>query len=113
MQEEIKATKEHCKYYFEVLEAKLKKQQIPPYPSSLEDSKVPIFVTWMLDGELRGCIGTFSSSEKLSKILPRYALISALEDDRFDPIELAELSHLSVGVSFLVNFRPNQGAYDW
>lgn len=46
-------------------------------------------------------------------MLGQYALISALEDDRFDPISLEELRHLSVGVSFLVNFSKNLGAYDW
>lgn len=87
MDPNIEATTEHCKYCFRVLEAKLKKQEIPEYPKELPDVTVPIFVTWLLDGELRGCIGTFSP-ERLSKILAQYSLISALEDDRFDPIDL-------------------------
>lgn len=87
MQPNIEATKDHCKFCFETLEAKLKKQKLPEFPKGMVDHKVPIFVTWMLDGELRGCIGTFEHSN-LSKVLSQYALISALEDDRFDPISM-------------------------
>ena len=112
MDGKIEATKDHCYYCFEVLQCKLKGKPIPKYPEHLEDHKLPIFVTWLFEGELRGCIGTFSH-EKLSSILAEYTLISALEDDRFDPIDLKELEYLSVGVSFLVDFRPNQGPYDW
>lgn len=108
----IEATKEHCKFCFDVLFAKLNKQVIPEFPKHLQDHKVPLFVTWLKDGDLRGCIGTFAH-ENLSKMLGRYALVSALEDTRFDPISLDELEKLSVGVSFLVNFKPNLGAYDW
>lgn len=49
-------------------------------------------MTWNIIGdELRGCIGTFSH-EKIEKMLPQYALISAFEDSRFEPISLNELS---------------------
>jgi AMMECR1 domain-containing protein len=60
-------------------------KSLPPYPSTLPDPHLPIFVTWKIKEDLRGCIGTFSPSQ-LSTILGKYALISALEDDRFDPI---------------------------
>lgn len=85
MKAEIAATKLHCKYCFDVLIAKLSKMPLPPYPNNLPDHKVPIFVTWKIKEDLRGCIGTFSPS-KLSNILSNYALVSALEDDRFDPV---------------------------
>ena len=53
-------------------------------------------MTWTKgkEDELRGCIGTFAP-QKLSKILSRYALISALQDSRFDPISKSELHELS------------------
>lgn len=103
MKADIAATKLHCKYCFDVLIAKLSKKLLPPYPNTLPDDKVPIFVTWKIKDDLRGCIGTFSPS-KLSAILSNYALISALEDDRFDPVEMEEVAKLNVGVSLLVNF---------
>jgi AMME syndrome candidate gene 1 protein len=65
-------------------------KDIPLYPATLADPKTPIFVTWKIKNDLRGCIGTFSPAQ-LSTILGKYALISAFEDDRFDPISLKEL----------------------
>lgn len=59
MQENVKATHDHCKFCFQVLDAKLRGQKVPEFPKELPDYKVPIFVTWLLDGDLRGCIGTF------------------------------------------------------
>ena len=65
----------HC---FDTLLAKLDKREVPPYPEA-EDPEYPIFVTWTKgrDEDLRGCIGTFAA-QRLSKILGKYALISAL-----------------------------------
>jgi uncharacterized protein (TIGR00296 family) len=103
------ATKEHCKYCFDVLIAKLTNKDLPPYPNGLADSNVPIFVTWKIKDELRGCIGTFAPAQ-LSSILSKYALISALEDDRFDPIQMSEVKLLNVGVSLLVNFQEGKHA---
>jgi AMMECR1 domain-containing protein len=45
----------------------------------------------MKQGDLRGCIGTFDSSQNLKSLLSKYALISALEDDRFGPMKLSEV----------------------
>lgn len=87
MQEDISATKEHCRYCFDVLIAKLNKKELPPYPKNLPDPSLPIFVTWKIGDDLRGCIGTFAPSQ-LSSILGKYALTSALHDDRFDPVSL-------------------------
>ena len=50
---------------------------------------------------------------RLSQILGEYALISALEDDRFPPMTLKEVPQLSVGLSLLVNFTELQDPYDW
>ena len=102
--DKISATKLHCKYCFDVLIAKLSNKDIPPYPTQLPDPKTPIFVTWKIKDDLRGCIGTFEPS-LLSNILPKYALISALQDTRFDPVTLPEVKTLNVGVSLLVNFE--------
>lgn len=67
---EILASKDHCKYCFDVLKAALNNQQIPPFPTHLPKVKIPLFVTWNIDGnDLRGCIGTFSH-ENIEKMLP-------------------------------------------
>ena len=64
------ATKDHCKYCFDVLVAALNNKPTPPFPETIPKVKTPLFVTWHIDGdELRGCIGTFSH-EKIEKVLP-------------------------------------------
>jgi AMMECR1 domain-containing protein len=63
MQHVIEASKEHCKYCFQALIAKLSKKALPAYPKELVDPTVPIFVTWKIKEDLRGCIGTFQPSK--------------------------------------------------
>ena len=70
-------------------------------------------MTWHINGdELRGCIGTFSSSA-IKKNLSKYAQISAFEDTRFSPIQLDELPNLNVAVSLLVNFEKDKKYDEW
>lgn len=40
-------------------------------------------------------------------------MISALQDDRFDPVSIGEVKHLNVGVSLLVNFTPIDDPFKW
>lgn len=86
------------------------------------DSDSPIFVTWNTISpdatgdanrlSLRGCIGTFQSSP-LHTSIPSYAVTSALHDSRFSPIELKELSYLSVSVTLLTDFEECSDPLDW
>eukprot|EP00164_Ancoracysta_twista_P001631 GFYU01002142.1.p1 GENE.GFYU01002142.1~~GFYU01002142.1.p1 ORF type:complete len:213 (+),score=39.62 GFYU01002142.1:50-640(+) len=84
----------------------------PEFP----DVKCPLFVTWNIASrrgyDLRGCIGTFSPG-LIHKLLPDYALTSALEDTRFEPISNRELPSLQCAVSLLVKFEPGRDCYDW
>ncbi|KAK6527902.1 hypothetical protein TWF281_009166 [Arthrobotrys megalospora] len=76
----------------------------------------PLFVTWNLvksrGKQLRGCIGTFEP-QKLDDGLASYALTSAFDDTRFNPIDIKELSSLECGVSILTDFEPASHAFDW
>ena len=45
--------------------------------------------------------------------MPKYALIAALNDSRFSPIQSEEIPHLHVGVSLLTNFEPADHCLDW
>jgi len=113
----VESTKEHCAYCFDVvtiiLAGKSKKGDFPPLPASIPKVDAPLFVTWHINkDELRGCIGTFSD-ESVEKNLPRYAVISAFQDTRFEPIDEDELKILSCAVSLLTNFEDGKDALDW
>jgi len=113
----LATTKDHCTYCFDIvinaLDGKLKKGDFPKLPESIPKVSAPLFVTWhIFKDELRGCIGTFAS-ESIEKNLPRYAMISAFQDTRFDPISKDELKNLSCAVSLLTEFENGKDAYDW
>lgn len=72
----------------------------------------PLFVTWNKRGLLRGCIGTFSPLP-VEEAVPQYALISALEDTRFQPVVQSEIPNLSVSITILDNFTEIEDPLDW
>ncbi|KAF2026829.1 hypothetical protein EK21DRAFT_73354 [Setomelanomma holmii] len=77
----------------------------------------PLFVTWNTvtrseERRLRGCIGTFEAQE-LDEGLKSYALTSAFDDTRFNPIAARELASLECAVTLLTDFEPASHALDW
>ena len=109
-----KLTKQHLVYCFDVLKEYLNKKEFLAYPKELPDFSAPLFVTWKItkSDDLRGCIGTFAS-ELLSENLPKYTVISAVNDSRFPPVEKYELEGLTVYVSVLHNFNKGKKWNDW
>ena len=107
-------SKRHCAFVFDCLLAQLNSRPKPKFPANLDSASTPLFVTYYkgANKNLRGCIGTFSE-ELTSSLLPRYALIAAFEDTRFEPIKLSEVPKLSVEVSFLTDFEPCDDPFDW
>lgn len=110
---------------------------VPEFIDQLPDAgtETPIFVTWdkksndnkerssstflessgsnmSCSWRLRGCIGNLSP-RLLVDAVGEYAIISALKDRRFDPIQLSEVQSLRCSVSLLVNFEDCQHVYDW
>ena len=65
-------------YCFANLEHFLKTKQILKAPTDFNQYKYPLFVTWLKDGNLRGCIGTFSEDQLFGETLARYSLIAAV-----------------------------------
>jgi uncharacterized protein len=59
------------------------------------------FVTLKKDGELRGCIGTTSFSEKLIDNIMHNVVNAAIEDHRFLSLELGEVEDIKIEVSIL------------
>lgn len=59
------------------------------------------FVTLRKNGELRGCIGNFSSAQPLWLTVRDMALAAATNDSRFSPVTTAELPRISIEISLL------------
>lgn len=83
-----------------------------------KEPSYPIFVTWSTVSprsthkHLRGCIGTFEALP-LSKGLETYALTSALDDQRFNPIPSSLLPQLSCSITLLADFTTASDPLDW
>ena len=103
-----------CIYAFDILVSIYNPDHKFTFPKQFKSHKYPLFVTWTTgkSKELRGCIGTFVSGD-LETQLPRFALVSALKDTRFDPISQKEIPSLNVEISLLLNFHKAKNALDW
>ena len=59
------------------------------------------FVTLKKNGDLRGCIGRFTSEEPLYKVVSDMAVASATQDSRFIPVTKSEVPGLGIEISVL------------
>jgi MEMO1 family protein len=59
------------------------------------------FVTLKINGELRGCIGRFISSDPLYEVVQASALSSAFEDPRFLPLTKEEFNKTEIEITVL------------
>ena len=64
------------------------------------------FVTVYVEGDLRGCIGTFRPQGSLASTVAKMAVAAASEDPRFPAIATADVAGLAVSVSVLGAPRP-------
>jgi len=65
-----------------------------------------VFVTLRNDGRLRGCIGVVEADTPLGDSVARCAAGAALQDPRFAPMRVADLSHLQIEISLLSQPQP-------
>jgi AmmeMemoRadiSam system protein A len=65
------------------------------------NAKNGAFVTLHKQGSLRGCIGSFTSSEPLYKVIASMAIESATGDPRFKPVTKEELGDIKIEISVL------------
>lgn len=84
-------------YYFE----KKNIREISTQEKQLYEYRHGCFVTLKKKGQLRGCIGTFTSKENLVENVKSMALASALEDPRFSKLGADELKDISIEISVL------------
>jgi AmmeMemoRadiSam system protein B/AmmeMemoRadiSam system protein A len=66
------------------------------------------FVTLREDGNLRGCIGRFTSDQPLAQVVAQMAIASATQDHRFNPVTASELSSIDIEISVLSPMRKIQ-----
>jgi uncharacterized protein len=59
------------------------------------------FVTLHRRGRLRGCVGQLPGRDALVAVVAHCARAAALDDSRFEPVGLAELSEIEIEVSVL------------
>jgi AmmeMemoRadiSam system protein B/AmmeMemoRadiSam system protein A len=74
------------------------------FPSKLTDAlccKQGAFVTLNSHGQLRGCIGTFTSTEPLYRTISEMARQAAFHDPRFMRVSKEELNSLEIEISVL------------
>ncbi len=68
------------------------------------------FVTLKKKGELRGCIGNIAPRKPLCHMVRDVAALSAMRDNRFQPVTVAELNQLEYEISVL---SPLRRVTDW
>lgn len=75
---------------------------VPAEPSTELKKQAGVFVSLKKQGELRGCIGTFSAAQPnaAAEIIVN-AVSAGTEDPRFWPVELKELAELVISVDIL------------
>ena len=73
--------------------------------SSALMKKYGAFVTLKIDGNLRGCIGRFISSEPLYQVVAESAASSAFEDPRFSPLSKREYEKTQMEITVLGSLK--------
>ena len=64
------------------------------------------FITVMLGGKLRGCVGTLRAHRTLAEDVKANAVAAAFRDPRFPPLEAGEFSGVALEVSVLSPLEP-------
>ncbi|MCX6226748.1 MAG: AmmeMemoRadiSam system protein B [Bacteroidia bacterium] len=84
-------------------------RSIPPLnPTSYSENlkvKAGAFVTLKIDGDLRGCIGSFEPNIPLYKVIQEMAIASSTQDSRFQPVQEKELEKIRIEISVLTPMR--------
>jgi AmmeMemoRadiSam system protein A len=76
--------------------------------SPLLREKRGVFVTLWMEGELRGCIGFPFPVKPLAEAVQEAAVSAALQDPRFPPVRMEELSRVEIEISVLTPPKPTE-----
>ena len=72
---------------------------------ALLNAKCGVFVSLHKEGDLRGCIGVFTSEDPLYKTVAVMAVSAAFEDPRFDAVIEEEVKDLDIEISVLTPLK--------
>lgn len=70
-------------------------------PDGVFARRAGVFVSFHLDGDLRGCIGHPDGDQPLATVVPQCAVAAATGDPRFDAVSPAELARCVIEISVL------------
>lgn len=91
----------------ETIESYIRDREVPTFdvssPGLLE--KRGVFVSLHRGGELRGCIGAFTSEKPLYLTVVDMAIASSTQDPRFPPVENDELLLIDIELSVLTPLK--------
>ncbi len=73
----------------------------PGYKKGGLNLNLGIFVTLTSGGKLRGCLGRFTSSEPLYKLVREMTLNAAIFDNRFEPVTSDEIDDIEIEISVI------------
>ncbi|MDE1888664.1 MAG: AmmeMemoRadiSam system protein A [Planctomycetota bacterium] len=99
------------------IEAVVKQEPVSLSPIDHPDlqGEQGVFVTLKTHGQLRGCIGCFTSDIPLYQLVSEMAISSATEDPRFEfnRIKLSELEQLEIEISVLSPLKQIKNPLDF
>lgn len=107
--EEFSFTKEEKDIIFSIARNSIRSMLDKNKTSPLNDIHIPealkkqygAFVTLKINGNLRGCIGRFISTDPLNEVIRVSALSSAFEDPRFNPLTKTEFEKTDIEITIL------------
>ena len=70
-------------------------------PDGVFARRAGVFVSFHLDGDLRGCIGHPDGNEMLATVVPQCAVSAATGDPRFEAVSAVELARCVIEISVL------------
>jgi AmmeMemoRadiSam system protein A len=81
--------------------------EVPAFSTSNPEllARCGAFVSLHRGGELRGCIGQLTSDKELPHTVQHCAICAAVEDSRFQSVQLEELAALTIEISVLTPFQ--------
>jgi MEMO1 family protein len=109
MDSEVSFTKDEINQLFSIARNSIHKmlyenKKLTIDPSTISPNlkkNMGAFVTLNVDGNLRGCIGQFTSTDPLYEVVNQMAIASAFEDTRFTPLSKEEFNKIKIEISVL------------